>query len=230
MNNKGKPIIAKLSTVNSSIHSYRINIHPKINESDAGYPITIYETLESRNLPVQPGFLNIAKAGNDTWMTISANARITSENGLYRLAAKRNDAGDLINKYGNIVTDDKEAAKKFIYDKEAGSTYNIQIASLSVKNTGASGAPTKCTLINAKFFKESEAIHIRSALGDVKQLPEALRSAEYDKISDYKKRHGEWMNLFIQDGHDFFRTLGFEVRENVPSPKSPKGYNDDIPF
>ncbi|MGI2918597.1 hypothetical protein [Vibrio parahaemolyticus] len=223
-------IIAKLSTTQSNVRSVRINVHPKYNETDSGYPITIYETLNSRNLPPQKAFLNLKAGGKDQWLSISTSARATNENGDYKLAPKRNEQGCLVNRKGDVVQTEEEAARSFIYEKENGRSFNIELGTLSIKNTNAEGQPTKCTLINAKLYSDKEAIAIRQMMKEAKNTPEEYRQAQYDKISDYKRNHGDWKTLFISEGHDFLRGLGFEVRENTPKNQPGNDYKDDIPF
>lgn len=232
-----KKITAKFMTPkNSQGRSIRLCVHEQVPEQN-GLPVTIFETVNSRNLPAHRAQLYIESNtdGTKKWFSMASPLRKVDENGFFILKPRTNESGAFLNHRGEIVSNAQEAAKMYdIVRDEQGKVVWGTIATLNVKNLNKEGQPLKGTMLSAKFFSDSEAKFISDEMKRIKAIPPEARKPEYDKLSACKSNSGQWTNMFINDGHDLIRSFGFECREMPSNDLDNNGpandYRDDIPF
>ncbi|MGD1527104.1 hypothetical protein [Vibrio harveyi] len=221
---------------NSPGRSIRLCVHHQVPDQN-GLPVSLFESVNSRNLPALRAqlFLESTPNGEKKWFSLSAPLRKVDENGFYILKARTNESGAFLNRKGEVVSSEKEAAKMFQYERDdQGKVIWGTIATLNVKNLNKDNQPLKGTMLSAKLFTDKEAKAIHDEVRRIKQLPQDARGPEYENLGKLKSNSGEWTNMFIREGHDLIRSFGFECREmpsqNLENQAPGNEFNDDIPF
>lgn len=223
-----KPL-AILKTPKISDFHFKIYIYPKHNESDNGYPIEIHEVYKSKPMPVSKGYLNLPTNENDKWLKINRYSIHTDTEGNYDLQPIKKNNGNFVDHNNNATDNALNAKVRFIYRKDNENQYiSVNKMNISFKNEKkGTGEKTKQTIITTKIYTEDEAIRIKTLLGLLKSNIKNTEKIEAREEIRKIQQDGNWINMFISNGHDFFRSLGFEIQDEK---KHTKNKNQMTPF
>lgn len=232
---KPKPI-ARLSTQKKGKLQLQIDIFEKVNESDIGNPVEIHEIINSRNMPVAKGYLNLRTSNSDEnikWFTLHTLSREVDSYGDYITKNKQNRDGQFLDKDGNVVESEDDAAMDYQLAKSGNKHFYVNKATVYLNNKNkVTGKEFKQTIANIKYFSEPEATHIKSLteLLNVEQ-EESAKQEIIQNLKTLKSDYGQYVTMFISSGVDFFKANGFEIREQKNKNfYKKKDFGDNVPF
>lgn len=199
-------------------------LEPKAGEN--GFAAFINEVNDGTKLPGHRVNIFINGQGDNRWLTVSAPIRVQDEEGKFVTQPRTNADGSFLNEKGEVVDSADKAAQQFEYLKyedegEQRIVYGT-LANLNIKNEKADGQPTKFTTLNTKLYSDEEALKIARLAYELKtydeNAPEFKEIAE--ELSTLRKETGTWVTLFIDQGHEFLREQGFNVRAKEAAPEA----------
>lgn len=203
----------------------RLNVLLDTDRPGQGYPVYLHETVGQDSLPSHRGnlFINQNEAGDRKWLSVSAPLRTMSDDNQFNLIPRQNAEGQYLDGKGNVVDSAEKAASQFEYikmdqDGEERLVFGT-LATINVQNTKSDGTPNKFTTLNTKFYDEPDALEIARLRFELAQLEKGTPEYEETRadLDAQTRERGTWMTFFIDEGHQFLRDQGFEVRERQAS-------------
>ncbi len=194
-------------------------LEPK--EGENGFAAFINEEVNGEKLPGHRVNVFINGKDDNRWLSVSAPIRVQDEDGNFVLQPRKNSDGSFLNDKGEVVDSADKAAQQFEYIKydDNGQERIVYgtLANINIKNEKQGGVPTKFTILNTKIYSDEEALQIARKSWELRNFeegtPEHAEAAE--ELNTLRRETGTFTTLFIDQGHQFLRDLGFEVRERV---------------
>lgn len=192
-----------------------------------GFPAYLNEIDNGARLPGHRVHVFVNGTGDNKWLTVSAPLRVVGEDGKYATQPRKNDDGAFLDDKGAVVAEEKDAALQFEYlrykDGEEDKIVYGTIVNINIKNEKQDKTPTAFTLLNCKFYDDADALDIARTTFELKQYEDGTpeRTEVEAELATMRKERGTWMTQFIEEGHEFLRNMGFEVREKEGSSPTP---------
>ena len=143
-------------------------------------------------------FINTYDDGGQSFV-VKGPIRERSE-GHWVLTPRKNKNNEYLDRSGKVVSESKAAdAFEYVKDNDGKLIFGT-VATMWVTNTKKDKTPTKKTIISAKVFSDEEMLKIHE-------------ETDAEKTKELRRKLGSWTTLFIDEGFQFLRELGFTVRE-----------------
>lgn len=200
------------------------------NEEKKGNPVWLNEVSGTEKMLGHKAtmFLNGSEPGKQ-WFEISGPIRRMDEQGNYLIEPRTDDQGNLLNAKGEQVSADADAAKQYVYVKDTeGKIVLGKLGTVNVVNTRRdqnSGdiVPTKSTYLSVKMYTDTEAYEMARTLYRYKNTSGEQQQDFLQQLNKEQKDFGKYSNMFVNEGAEHLKEMGFEVRvagkstSNTPS-------------
>lgn len=225
-------LVAKLQGGRNDQQRFFLNILAA-EDGKEGYPAYLNE----QGKPGRRVRLFLKQHGDRSWFEISGPLRtFTEDKKAFQTRLRQNEQGQYLNNKGEVVNAQQDAAQEYVYvtrpveGSDQPQVVYGTIGSLNINNTKSDNTPTKITLANLTLIRDDVATDIAREVARLqmceknsdqyKQVEANLNQLRQNMPANSKGNFG----LFIDEGADFLRGLGFEVRlKDAPSaPQQPQ--------
>lgn len=198
----------------------RVFMNVMEQESDKkGFPVWLNEIVGGNKLPGHKAtmFLN-GDQPNKQWFEISGPIRRMNEAGEYLFEARKNQEGAFLNEKGDVVENEQDAAKQYVYVKDSNDNIVMgKLGTVNVINTRKDKetgniVPSKSTYLSAKLYTDKEAYLMAQTLYRYKHSSGEKKDEFLAQLNEEQKKFGSFNNMFVNSGGEFLKSLGFEVR------------------
>jgi hypothetical protein len=201
-----------------------LNVKEPIPEK-AGYPVWLNEVVGNNKLLGHriSMFVQGDQKGKQ-WFELSGPIRKTHPDGSYVMEPRRNEAGELIGDKGDVVASEDLAATQYTYVKDRNDKVVMgKFGTINVQNTKKDGTASQFTYLTVRLYTDSESYQMARELYASNNAKTPEDKKKYlDVLNEMKKTFGKVQNMFINDGSEYFKSmgLGFEIRVNDKTPSS----------